>query len=211
MSIPHSDARDTGRTAVLIPLRSLRSGKARLAGAIEPDARNRLIELMARRVVEAAHDLDVLIVHDDPAVAIWAAEVGAKALRPETPGLNEAVRAGHAHLRDSGYERVIIAHADLPLASDLRVMCTGHEIAIAPDRTRTGTNVLAVPTTLDFPFEYGVGSFEKHVANARRLGIEPHIVEDPQLALDVDEPDDLLETNIEPIQHVTENDRGADN
>ena len=191
MHVSHLDPNGLGRAAVLIPLRSLGDGKARLADALDLDERRRLIEQMARNVLQAANGLDVLVVHDDADVEAWATSHGAFTLRPETPGLNEAVSAGKEHLRCAGYGRVIIAHADLPFAEDLKVMCTDDQIAIAPDRQRDGTNVLALRADLDFTFAYGPNSFTRHIDHARSLGIDPRIVDEPGLAWDVDHPDDL--------------------
>ena len=192
MHVSHSATGDVRREAVLIPLRSLSAGKGRLADALDTDERSHLIEQMARTVVLAAHDLDVLVVHDDIDIEQWATKLGAATLRPTEPGLNQAVTAGRDHLHKAGYDRVIIAHADLPHAQDLRIMSTPHDVTIAPDRHRDGTNVLAVATDLDFTFAYGPGSFDHHVGISRSLGIEPHIIDDPGLAWDVDTPDDLL-------------------
>ena len=176
---------------MLIPLRSLRSGKARLSAVLDDADRATLIELMATSVVNAAQDLDVLIVHDSSEVEAWATERGALTLRPDQPGLNHAVQAGRTHLRTLGYDRVIIAHADLPHATDLRMMLTGHPITMVTDRVGDGTNVLCLPTGLDFEFAYGPGSFDHHRSTARALGIEPEIIDDSGLAWDVDHPDDL--------------------
>lgn len=200
MDVSHSAPGDVRREAVLIPLRSFYGGKGRLADVLDITERSRLIEEMARTVVSAAHDLDVLIVHDDPEVAVWAVNLGAAAHRPHKPGLNHAITVGRDLLREAGYDRVIIAHADLPNAQDLRVMNTPDDIAIAPDRHRDGTNVLAVPTALDFEFAYGPGSFGRHVEISRSLGFEPHIVDDPALAWDVDTPDDIKE-HTEETKH----------
>lgn len=185
MPLPHS-------AAVLIPLRSLHNGKLRLASAVDDATRAQLIAQMAERVVHAAHELDVLIVHDDDEVAEWAAQRGASAIRPPVPGLDHAVTFGRDHLREQGYDRIIIAHADLPLANDLRQVLTAHPVSIVSDRHGDGTNVLCVDASLDFRFAYGPGSFANHVRIARDLGIEPHIVDAPDLAWDVDHPDDLL-------------------
>jgi len=185
MVLPHS-------AAVLIPLRSLRHGKLRLAQAVDEDGRAQLIQSMAAQVVGAAHDLDVFIVHDEADVATWASEHGAQAIRPPVPGLNEAITFGWTQLREAGYDKVVIAHADLPLARDLRQVVTNHPIAIVSDRHGDGTNVLCVDTSIGFTFAYGPGSFVHHVRIARDLGIEPHIVDAPDLAWDVDHPDDLL-------------------
>jgi len=51
--------------------------------------------------------------------------------------------------------------------------------------------VLAVPTGVAFRFAYGPGSFRRHVAEARRLGLGVRVVRDPDLAFDVDVPEDL--------------------
>lgn len=184
MSLPHS-------AGVVIPLRSLRNGKLRLAHAMDPESRALLIQTMAARVVAAAHDLDVLIVHEDDDVADWAHEHGARALSQVAPGLNEAVSLGRDHLRESGYDKVLVAHGDLPLAIDLRQVVTEHRVSVVTDRHGDGTNVLCVDAELDFRFAYGPGSFANHVRISRDLGIEPHIVDAPDLAWDVDHPDDL--------------------
>lgn len=187
MAVPHL-------AAVLIPLRSLRRGKLRLSDAIDEDGRAALIESMAETVVSAAHELDVFIIHDDDAVAEWALARGATPLQPPIPGLNEAVTFGRDHARDAGYSKVIVAHADLPRSKDLRVLLTSDpkaQVAIVPDRHGDGTNVMCLDTQLEFTFAYGPGSFANHLQIARDLGIEPHIVSAPDLAWDVDHPDDL--------------------
>ena len=194
MALPHLDAQlraIEGPHAVLIPLRSLTQGKHRLDSVLDAGQRAALIQLMANRVVSAAHELPVLIVHDDPDVAEWAAGRNAASLRPNSPGLNNAVAAGRDLLAAHGVERVIIAHADLPGAIDLRPMLTNELISIAPDRHGEGTNVLCLPTALPFDFAYGPGSFARHCAQARAMGIEPRIVDAPDLALDLDHPDDV--------------------
>lgn len=194
MSLPHLAAQQRpieGTDAVLIPLRSLRNGKHRLAEVFDAGQREMLIRIMAERVLAAAHELPVLVVHEDDEVGDWATKRGAASLQPKSPGLNEAVCAGRDLLADAGVERVIIAHADLPLATDLRQMLSADQISIAPDRHRFGTNVLCLPTSLPFDFAYGSGSFETHCTIAHDLGISPRIVEAPDLARDLDHPDDL--------------------
>ncbi len=191
MLVPHSASGDVRPPAVLIPLRSLHAGKLRLGDAVDDAERAALIESMADSVIAAAHDLDVLVVYEDSAVVPWAQERGARVLKPTRPGLNRAITEGRDHLRELGYGRAIVAHADLPYARDLRVMITEDVITIAPDRHGDGTNVMCLPTSLDFSFAYGPGSFAAHCAIAADLGIEPRIIDAPDLAWDVDHPDDL--------------------
>jgi len=42
-----------------------------------------------------------------------------------------------------------------------------------------------------FRFAYGPGSFRRHAAEARRLGLGLRVVRDPDLAFDIDVPEDL--------------------
>ena len=91
---------------------------------------------------------------------------------------------------------MIIAHGDLPHAVDLRVMIANEPVSIAPDRHREGTNVLRVPTDIDFTFAYGPGSFAAHCTVTRELGFEPRIIDSPDLAWDVDTPNDLISDHL---------------
>jgi 2-phospho-L-lactate guanylyltransferase len=89
---------------------------------------------------------------------------------------------------------VIVAHADLPLATDLAWLAHFSGVTVVPDRRRDGTNVICVParaTGAVFEFAYGPGSFERHCAEARRLDLALRVVTEPLLAWDVDVPADL--------------------
>ena len=56
-------------------------------------------------------------------------------------------------------------------------------------------NVLGLPVGCGFEFAYGEGSFDRHLAEAQRLseaaGLEVTVLQDQNLAWDVDEPADL--------------------
>jgi 2-phospho-L-lactate/phosphoenolpyruvate guanylyltransferase len=107
-------------------------------------------------------------------------------------GLNGAVEAGVDHLRAGGVVEVIVAHADLPRASDLPGVRGGGGVAIVSDRYGNGTNVMALPTVSGFQFSYGPGSFARHQAEARRLGLHLEVLDRPDLAWDIDEPADVV-------------------
>ena len=197
MMDPHPSDRSitvAGPAVVLIALRSLVEGKRRLERVLDRDQRGALIHRMADRVMSATHELPVLVVHEEPEVAQWAHGHAAEAFQPSAPGLNRAVTEGRDLLAARGVERVIVTHADLPRAQDLRVMLSDDAlVTIAPDLHRDGTNVMCVSTRIPFEFAYGPGSFDSHVSIAQKLGIEPHIVEAPDLAFDIDHPDDLID------------------
>ena len=177
---------------VVIPIRSFDDAKTRLSGVLDAADRRRLAEAMAERVVRAARGLPVYVVTDDPEVAEWATALKAAVIAPGVRGLNASVSAAVQRLADElgPDHRVIIAHADLPLADDLRVV-TGPGVAIAPDAARDGSNVLSLPIGVDFTFRYGPGSFEAHRTEAAERGLAVTVIEDDSLALDVDDPADL--------------------
>jgi 2-phospho-L-lactate guanylyltransferase len=155
-------------THVLVPIKSFRNAKVRLAGALPPHERAELARRMAARVLAAAGALPVSVVCDDLDVASFA------------------------EARDElGAVEVIVAHGDLPLADDLTRLAGFAGITFVPDRRDDGTNVVCVPTGLGFGFSYGPGSFERHRAEADRLQVPYRVLRDPRLGWDVDVPSDL--------------------
>ena len=188
---------ETDSTIVLVPIRSFDGAKSRLADSLDPQARRALIRRMAETVVAAAHDLPVWAVTDDDEGADWAQALGALSCAVGVIGLNPAVTAAAAAAADAGASRIIIAHADLPYASDLRVV-TGSGVAIAPDRRRDGSNVMSLPTNTGFVFAYGPGSFERHRAESTRLGLDFTEIDAASLGWDVDSPADLPTQEFNP-------------
>jgi 2-phospho-L-lactate guanylyltransferase len=179
------------RVAVLVPVKRFGAAKGRLAPALEPEERAALARSMAGTVVTAAAPLPVWVVCDDPAVAAWAAGAGASVLWKPGRGLNGAVNEGVGDLAASGVDAVIVAHADLPLATDLAWVGRFGGVTLVPDRRDDGTNVACVPAAAGFRFAYGAGSFRRHVAEAERLGLPLRVCRERRLGWDVDLPDDL--------------------
>jgi 2-phospho-L-lactate guanylyltransferase len=184
-----------GRVAVLIPVKAFADAKVRLAGALGPTERAALARSMAAQVVTAARHLPVAVVCDDRDVAEWARARGVLVVWEPGRGLNGAVEAGIDQLARLGVEQVIVAHADLPLATDLTWVANFAGVTLVPDRANDGTNVACVPTDAGFHFAYGPGSFARHSAEARRLRLPLRVVREPSLGWDVDVPADLTSFN----------------
>ena len=182
----------TTTAAVLVPVKAFGAAKQRLAEALDPSARLALATAMATTVLEAAAPLRTAVVCDDEAVRAWAEDLGVEAIWTPGLGLNGAVMAGVAHLARRGVEQVIVAHADLPLATDLAWLTDTDGVTLVPDRHRDGTNVACVPAGAGFAFSYGAGSFAAHRAETRRLGLTLRIAPDRRLGWDVDVPADLV-------------------
>ena len=178
---------------MLVPVKAFEAAKGRMAPDLDPLQRAALARPMATRVVAAAHPLTVAVVCDDPAVALWAQQQGAHVLLEPGKGLNGAVAAGVRRLVAAGAAEVLVAHGDLPLATDLGRLAGFDGITLVPDRRDDGTNVMCIPAALatEFCFFYGPGSFDRHQGEARRLHADVRIVRAPELTLDVDTPGDI--------------------
>jgi len=189
---------DTPAHVLLVPLKGFGEAKERLADSLDPAARRALAERLARGVLEAAGDLTVVVVCTDDQVADWAGGLGASALQPDAGGLVEDLTEACRTLTDRGAERVTIAPGDLARPGAIRSVLDRHlgetdgrTVLVVPDRRADGTNLLSLPTGVGFRFRYGPGSAAAHIAEAERLGLPCVVVEDPDLAWDVDLPDDL--------------------
>ena len=178
--------------AVLVPVKAFSTAKVRLAEVLDPAARAELAERMAATVLRAAGPMPVAVVCDDDDVRTWADRHGAEVIWTPGLGLNGAVEAGVGHMAGRGVDRVIVAHADLPLAADLTWIGRFGGITLVPDRHLDGTNVVCTPAGAGFRFAYGAGSFTRHRAEAARLGLPVRVVPDALLGWDVDVPGDLL-------------------
>jgi 2-phospho-L-lactate guanylyltransferase len=175
---------------VLVPVKAFGLAKRRLADVVDTDGRAALAQRLATIVVRAAGPLTVAVVCDDERVAEWARGLGALVLHEPGRGLNAAVEAGIGELHSLGATRVVVAHADLPHASSLHLVDRGG-VTLVPDLRRDGTNIAVVPSDGRFRFSYGPGSFARHCAEAERIGLDLHIVDDARLGLDIDLPADL--------------------
>jgi 2-phospho-L-lactate guanylyltransferase len=117
----------------------------------------------------------------------------------DEPALNAALEQAARYAAQQGAEAVLVLPADLPtlepsaLSDLLQALHEPDGVVLAPDRASAGTNALLARPPLALPFRFGAGSFERHCALARRLGIPLEILEHPALALDLDTPEDLAE------------------
>ncbi len=184
---------------MLVPVKAFADAKARLSSVLAPDQRKALARWTADRVVAAAGELPVYVACDDDEVAKWAVDRGAVVLWHPGAGLNAAVSRSVEQLAQQGFTHVAVAHGDLPRAHALAALIVPGAITLVPDARRDGTNVVAVPTDLGYAFGYGAGSFHRHLALAIASGLRTIVRRDPQLARDIDTPDDLKHPLVEEV------------
>ncbi|MFZ0013396.1 MAG: 2-phospho-L-lactate guanylyltransferase [Acidimicrobiia bacterium] len=177
-------------TTVIIPIKSFRLGKQRLAETLDDARRARLGRALAAHVaatVESA-SLIPLIVTADHDVADWATTSGFPSLPDPGTGLNAAAATGVEWAGEAG-TRWIVLHGDLPLLNVSDVSCLGDISAngrsvIAPSADG-GTS--AIGGLGEFSFSFGSASFHRHLPRMDR----PEVVVRAGLSLDVDSPNDL--------------------
>ena len=174
----------------VIPIRSFRLGKQRLAGALDDIQRSDLGRRLAGHVstvVESSGMLPLIVAGDDE-VAEWALNAGFPIIADPGMGLDAAAAAGVMWALHSSSAWVVL-HSDLPQLSRPDVLALGV-------RVRDGTEVIApsadggtsaLGARREIQFSYGPGSFRRHLA---RLS-EPMVVARGGLLLDVDSPNDL--------------------
>jgi 2-phospho-L-lactate guanylyltransferase len=192
------------RLWVVLPMRGLARGKSRLAPALDQAGRARLNQRMLRHTLAAIAGwlggLQRCIVVSGCARTLRSAKcAGARSLREPRParGLDSALRFAAAWAIRCGARGVMVLPSDLPLVTAAALdalldrSVRGYAGAIAPNAARTGTNALLLKTRARFTFAYGPDSYRRHLREACSRGLSLAVVSHPQLALDVDLPDDL--------------------
>lgn len=181
-------------TIVIIPVKSFRLGKQRLASALDDAQRSRLGRALATHVAETVEEAGLLVmfVTDDPEVAAWATSAGFPSLPDPGQGLNAAAAAG-VEWADLSKSSWIVLHSDLPLlrAGDLRALATIRGDVIAPS-SDGGTSAISARSSIEFAF--GPASFHKHLPQLH----SPTIVARTGLLLDIDSPSDLASALAHP-------------
>ena len=179
---------------VVVPIRSFTTANTRLADRLSESRRADFARELATRVVEAATPLPVIVVTAAAEVRTWADALGIEVIDDPGTGLDGAADAGRTRAIEHGWVRVIVAHGDLPYAETLTPLARDLSrpiVALVPCHRDDGTNVCSVPIDVPFRFAYGPGSFRRHAAEARRLGLGVRVLRRSDLAFDVDVPDDL--------------------
>jgi 2-phospho-L-lactate guanylyltransferase len=175
--------------AFVIPLKRFDLAKERLRVA-NADAVTDLAKLLATGVITSCRPRHTIVLSESDEIAEFAAALDCEVLRSEATDLNEAVQRAYGALQ-SRFERLIIVHGDLAHPEGLASFNPDDAVTIVTDHHGLGTNVMALPTQLDFHFAYGANSALLHQREADRLGCRVTLVTDSPWRFDVDEPSDL--------------------
>lgn len=184
---------------VLIPVNRLDRAKGRLAAVLTEEERVTLALITFETVLHAAGQGAIVLTADEMVAA--RAEGRARVLAEEAgvSGLNAQVEAAVAGLmhEDAIRERMLILHADLPLATEGAVASLEEQSepgsAVITESPDGGTNAMLLRPPGRFPLAYGPDSFAEHARAAEAAGVTVVRNVNRELRLDLDTPDDLRE------------------
>jgi 2-phospho-L-lactate guanylyltransferase (CobY/MobA/RfbA family) len=173
----------------VVPLKRFDVAKERLRrGGI--DDVTALARDLAAGVIRQCAPRHVVVLSESSDVTTFAHELGAEVLESDASNLNEAVQGAYERL-SGRCERIIVVHGDLQEPEGLGDYEPETGVTIVTDYLSRGTNVLVVPTGLDFHFHYGENSAQLHQEEAERLNVEWRLITDSPWRFDVDEPNDV--------------------
>ena len=186
----------------IVPVKPLRRGKSRLAGALSEDERTQLNQSLLQHTLETLTDLKelekVLVVSRDPNALALARSYGARTVQEEgQPQLNTALKRATVVAQVYATRGVLVLPADLPLISREDVLTLINRageppvVVIAPDRHEKGTNALLISPAGLIDYDFGGNSFQRHCELVKKTGARLEIVNLPSLGLDLDVPEDL--------------------
>lgn len=190
-------------TIAILPVKSFKDAKHRLEPRLEIGPRRLLAEAMFADVLVAlrrARQVDrVVVVSTDHRAQQIAGAYGASLLDEDDRGHNYAAARGISQALEQGIERVLLVPGDCPALDPAEIdelitrPVSSRSVLIVPDRHGTGTNALLLTPPDSLAPSFGPGSCDRHVHDARSVGVPYEVVDVPTLALDVDTPDDLEE------------------
>lgn len=185
----------------IIPVKPLKNAKSRLSQVLTPDQRYELAQSMFRHVLSVVsavkHVTGVVVISRDTKALSIARELGAKTIQEGmNSDLNPALLRATAILSTWRADAVLVLPADLPFINvdDINGMVhlsTNNSVILATDSEGDGTNALLIRPPGLIKYEYGKGSFHKHIENAHQVGANVISYYSDRLSLDIDYPEDL--------------------
>ena len=189
---------------ILLPVKDLSRAKQRLAPLMTQAERTRLAWAMLENTFAAAaqtRNVDRIAVVTLYPPAIELAEKFGMEVICEREQVSESasVDFGSKELLKCGAQAVLRLPIDLPLLTteDIETLLDYDNVApsavIVPSRDGTGTNALLRRPPDLFPSHFGAHSLSKHLAAAEKAKARCRVLALPRIALDIDEPADLVE------------------
>ena len=188
---------------VVVPVKELTGAKQRLSSCLSPEERRALATIMLEDVLHAVSAVQelggMLVVTVDPAAASLASRYGARIVTEAArEGHTGAVAAAARLLAREGRAGMMTMPGDIPRLSSAEIAATlaAHRAApaftIVPAHDDLGSNTIVCSPPDVVPLRFGENSFYPHLDAARGRGIDPLIIRQPGIGMDIDHPADLV-------------------
>lgn len=186
-----------------IPLKHPACARVSLLESLTAKQRHSMYFTLARRIVVALRGVpqvrDILIVTSSAEVEMFAGHMGVRVLhQARDAGTNAACEAAIAASTAAGVTNALIVPGDLPLVTgeSLTALLDAARleergVTLVPDRRHLGTNALVCTPADAIRLRFGPNSFAEHLRTAQAHGLPVRIFESGELALDIDDPEDL--------------------
>ena len=184
--------------AIVLPVKRLEEAKIRLDPVLAPMERAALTLAMLEDVLDAALAVpgwETWVLSPDEAVLEVAAGRGARPITEDEPPLAEAVRQAEAEADGRGADALAVLLPDTPLmtaAALTRALHTLGSVVVAPATDERGTNLLVRRPPRAIAAHFGPDSYRRHLEAAAEADLPIAVVERPELAFDLDAPNDIL-------------------
>jgi 2-phospho-L-lactate guanylyltransferase len=197
---------------ILVPVKEHSRAKSRLSPLLTPHERGAIAWAMFKDLIRALSPLPypVALVTNSSRAAARVEMLGWRVLwEEEQVSESASIDAASRLLAAEGADAVLRLPADLPLiqsrdiAEILSLPITTPSTVLAPSWDRMGTNALLRTPPGLFPSHFGPDSFALHVREASDRGIPFRVVENPRLALDLDDVSDIVRFLAQPADGET--------
>jgi 2-phospho-L-lactate guanylyltransferase len=187
----------------VVPVKERVSAKERLAPMLRPEMRQALALAMLEDVLAALTATPgiagLLVVTVDREAGRLAANYGARLIEVGArDGHTGAVTAAARLLAAEQRSGMLTLPGDIPLVTPAEIarLLAAHlpapSFTIVPSHDEQGSNAIACSPPDAVPLRFGENSFYPHLQSAEMAGIRPNVVQLPGIALDIDNPGDLV-------------------
>lgn len=193
---------EAGGVWAVAPVKEFPHAKQRLAEALTQDQRQALCAAMLEDVLSALAGVSrlagIVVVTVEPVAIGLAARYGAQ-VRAEgaRDGHTGAVTAAARFLAGEGRAGMLTVPGDIPAITSAEVAAAlaAHQLApaftIVPAHDELGSNAIVCSPPDAVELRFGDNSYFPHLDAARRRGIEPMIMRQPGIGMDIDRPADI--------------------
>lgn len=185
---------------IIIPVKSLYEGKSRLSPYLSSKERLALNQYLIKRTIFLAFKVAgkhrVVAITKCLDTLTYLENLGVHTLLETAPqGLNMALQEASSYVIEKGAVRLMILFTDLPLLEieDLEeILSTKAELILAPNQIDEGTNCLVLQEKYPITYQFGENSYNRHLLEAERLGLEAKTIRRKSLSFDLDTPSDYI-------------------